>query len=60
MPCVLLDVFSHVIVAVEIEDVRDEIQRILVVINFCVQARQVESVGQVLFVDFAEVFVSSR
>ena len=38
MPCRLLDLFPHVIVAVEVEHVCDEIECILVVLNFGVQA----------------------
>ena len=56
----LLDLFPHIIVAVEVEDVRYEVQRILVVLNFGVQTREVEAVGQVLFVDLAEVLISPR
>jgi hypothetical protein len=59
MPCGLLDRLAHVIVAVEVEDVGNEVECILVVLDFGVQAREVKAVGQVFFVDFAEVFVSA-
>lgn len=51
---------AHLIVAVQIEDVGDQVQGILIVLNLDVQAGQVESVCQVLFVDLAEVFVAPR
>ncbi len=56
----LLDGLSHLIVAVELKDVRDKIQGILVVLNFCVQSRAVKSVRQIVLVYFAEVFVAAR
>lgn len=54
-----LNLFPHLIVAVEVEDIGYEVERILVVLYFGVQAREVEAVGQVLFVNLAEVLVSS-
>jgi hypothetical protein len=59
MPRRLLNLFTHIIVAVEVEDVCNEIECILVVLDFGVEARQVEAVGEVFFVDLAEVFVAS-
>jgi hypothetical protein len=58
MPRRLLNLFPHIIVAVEVEDVRYEVECVLVVLDFRVQARQVEAVGEVLFVDLAEVLVT--
>lgn len=55
----LLDGLAHVIVAVKVEDIGDQVERILIVLNFGVETRQVESVCEVLFVDFAEVLVTS-
>lgn len=55
----LLDGLAHVIVAVEVEDVGDQVERILVVLDFCVQARKVEPICEVLLVDLAEVLVTS-
>ncbi len=51
---------AHVIFAVEVEDVGDQIQGVLVVVDFRVETRQVEAVGYVFFIDFAEVFVATR
>jgi hypothetical protein len=55
----LFYLFPHIIVAVEVEDVCYEIQCILVVLNFGVQTREVKAVGEVFFVDLAEVLVAS-
>lgn len=51
--------FPHLIVAVEVEHVRDEVECILVVLDLGVQACEVEPVGEVIFVDFAKVFVAT-
>lgn len=59
MPCRLFYLFPHVIVAVEVEDVRYEIERILVVLDFSVKTRKIEAIGKVLFVNLAKVFVPS-
>lgn len=59
MPRRFLDLFPHIIIAVEVEDVSYEVERILVVLDLRVKAGQIEAIGQVLFVDFAEVFVPS-
>jgi hypothetical protein len=59
MPRRLLNLFPHLIVAVKVEDVGYEVEGILVVLDFGVQARKVEAVGQVFFVDLAEVLISS-
>lgn len=57
VPRRLLNLLAHLIVAVEVEDVGDEVEGILVVLDLGVQPREVEAVGQVLFVDLAEVLV---
>lgn len=59
MPRRLLDRFSHVVVAVKVKDIGDQVERVLVVLYLCIQAREVEPVGQVFFVDFAEVLVAA-
>lgn len=56
----LLDCLSHFVIAVEIEDIGNEIERILIVLNFRVQSRQVEAVCKIVLVDFAEVLISAR
>lgn len=60
MPRRLLDLLAHLVVAVEVEDVGHEVEGILVVLNLGVQPSKIEAVGQVLFVDLAEVLVPPR
>jgi hypothetical protein len=55
----LFDCFAHVIFAVKVKDVCDEIKSILVVLNLGVETREIETVCQVLLVDLAEVLVSA-
>ena len=55
----LLDLFSHLIVAIEVEDISDEVEGVLIVVDFGVETSQVESVGKVFFVDLAKVFVAT-
>lgn len=50
----------HLIVTVKVKHVGNEVHRILVVLDFRVQASQVETVGQVFLVDFAKVLVTPR
>ena len=42
-----------------VEDVCDEIQSILVVVNFGVESREVESICEVILVDLAEVLIAT-
>lgn len=58
MPGRLLNGLTHLIVALEIEDIGDEVQCVLIVLNLSVETRQVESVGKVVLVNFAEVLVA--
>src|SRR5690606_2024445 len=59
MPCTLVDLFPHFILAIHIKNIRHKIQRMVVVENFVLQAREVEAVRQILFVNLAEVFVAT-
>ena len=59
MPGRLLNGFSHLIVAIKVEYVCDQVESILVVLNLCIEACEVESVGKVVFVDLAEVLVAT-
>jgi hypothetical protein len=59
MPRRLLDCFPHVVVTVKVKDIGDKVERVLVVLYLSIQAREVEAVGQVFLVDFAEVFVAA-
>lgn len=58
MPRRLLDLLPHIVVDFHIEDICDEIQRILVILHLCVETSEIESVGEVVLVNLAEVFVS--
>jgi hypothetical protein len=51
--------FAHFILTVEVEDIVDKVEGVLVVVNFGVQAGEVEAVGQVFFVDLTEVFITA-
>jgi hypothetical protein len=55
----LLNLLAHIIVAIKVEDVGHEVERILVVLNFGIQTRQIEAIRQVLLVDLAKVLVAS-
>lgn len=54
----LLNLLAHVIVAVEVEHVGHEVERVLVVLHLGVEAGEVEAIGQVFLVNLAEVLVS--
>ena len=56
----VLNLLSHVIVAVKIKDICDEVEGILVVLDIGIEAGEVEAIGEVVFVYFAEVFVAAR
>lgn len=60
MPSRLLYRLSGFIVTFEVENVRDKIKRVLVVVNLLLESGEVEPVSQVFFVDFAKVFVAAR
>lgn len=60
MPSRLLDRLAHLIVAVQVEHIRHQVQGILIVLHLRVEARQVEAVGQIVLVDLAEVLVAPR
>ena len=55
----LLDLLAHIIVAVKVKDIGDEVESVLVVLDVGVEAGEVEAVGEVVFVDFAKVFVAA-
>jgi hypothetical protein len=55
----LFDLLAHVIVDFHVEDVGDKVEGVLVVLHFCVEAGQVEAVGEVVLVDLAEVFIAA-
>ena len=59
MPSALLNLVPHVVVDLHVEDVGHEIQSILVVLHLRIKSGQIEAVGQVVLVDFAEVFIAA-
>lgn len=59
VPSRLFNLFPHLIVAVEVEDVRHEVERILVVLHLGIEAGQVEAIREVLLIDLAKVLVAA-
>lgn len=59
MPSRLLNRLTHLVVAVEVKHIGDQVQCILVVLDLGVETCQVEPVGEVVFVDFAKVLVAT-
>lgn len=55
-----LNLLAQVIIRIEIENIRHEIERILIVGHLGVQAGQVEAIGQVFFVNLAEILIATR
>ena len=55
-----LNLLAQVVVCIEVENIRHEVQRILIVRYFGVQAGKIETVGQVFLVDLTEVLISAR
>ena len=51
---------SHVIFTLKIELVGDQVQCILIVLHFCLQPSQVETISQVFLVNFAKIFMTTR
>lgn len=60
MPCGLFDLLSHVILAVKVEDIGNEVQRILVVLYFGVQAGKIKAIRKVILIYLAEVLITAR
>ena len=60
MPCAFLDLLAHIIVDFHVEDIGHKVQGILVVLDFRVKPCEVEAIGEIVLVDFAEVFISAR
>lgn len=60
VPSRFLDCLAHLIITVEVEDICDEVKCVLVVLDLGIESSQVESVGEVVLVDFAEVLISPR
>ena len=59
MPGRLLNLITHIIIAVEVKDVSDKIESVLIILDVSVKSCQVEPVREIVLVDFAIVFVAS-
>lgn len=59
MPRRLLNRLAHFIVAIEIKYIRHQVQRILIILHFSIQSRQVKPIREVIFVDFAKVLIAA-
>lgn len=59
MPRRLLNRLAHFIVAIEIKYIRHQVQRILIILHFSIQPRQVKPIREVIFVDFAKVLIAA-
>lgn len=60
MPRRFLNLLSHIIVTIQVEDISDEIKSVLVILDICIEPSEVEPVCKVIFVNLAEVFIASR
>ena len=59
MASALLNLFPHIIVDFHIKDICDQIQCVLVVLNFGIETSKVEAVRQIIFIYLAEVLIAS-
>lgn len=59
MPCRLLDLLSHIVIAVQVEDIGDKVKSVLIILDIRVEPSKVEAVREIVLVNFAEIFVSS-
>ena len=55
----LFDCLAHFVIAVEIEDIRNQIKGILIILNLSVETSKVETIREVLLVDLAEVLIAT-
>lgn len=55
-----LNLFTQIIIGIKVKHIRHEVESILVIGNFGVQASEVEPIRQVVLVDFTEVLISPR
>ena len=60
MPCRLLNLLSHIIVTVQIKYISDEIESVLIILDIGIEPGKVEAICEIIFIDFAEVFIASR
>lgn len=55
----LFDRFPHVVFTVEIENICDQVESILVILDFGIETRKVEAISKVFFVDLTEILVAA-
>lgn len=60
MPCGLLDLLPHIVIAVQVEDISDKVKSVLIVLDVRIETSKVEAIREIVFVDLAEIFVASR
>ena len=60
MPRRFLDLLSHIIIAVQVKHISDEVEGVLIVLDIGIESSKVETVGEVVFVNLAKVFIASR
>lgn len=56
----LFDLLPHVVITVEVENVGDEVERILIILDLGVKPSEIEAIGQILLIDVAEVLIPAR
>ena len=56
----LLYLLSHIVIAVKVEDIRNQIKGVLVVLDIGLETSEVEAICQVILVYLAEVLISAR
>lgn len=59
MASALLDLLAHIVVDFHVEDIGDEVEGILVILNFGIKPGKVKAIGKVVFINLAEVFVAT-
>lgn len=59
MPCGLLDLLPHIVIAVQVEDISDKVKSVLIVLDVRIETSKVEAIREIVLVDLAEVLVSS-
>ncbi len=59
VPCRLLDLLPHIIVAIQVKDISDEVKSVLIILDVRVEPSKVEAVCEVVFIDLAKVFIAS-
>ena len=59
VPRRFLDLLSHIIVAIQVKDISDEVKSVLIILDVRVEPSKVEAVCEVVFIDLAKVFITS-